>query len=400
MPRTRCGATRRRWRRRRGLCRVNSHRREASGLGIVMNGWFIIARSFPNRSFPRGRPALSGNSSASRPRARSNLLFLHQSKIVGFVRSPLRWACVLVLASLHQSPAPAQGIEQPTEIDSVALKEPITPIPAPPALDPLKVKLGERLFRDSRLSRDNSRSCVSCHDLSGNGAGRKSLDQGVDGSMLPLNTPTVFNATLSFRLGWEGRYRSLDRQIAALIEASHAMDNKLPEIVRRLNADPDTRGQFVAAYGGLPDAGNIVDAIATFERTLLTPGSRFDRWLTGDANALSPAELSGYRLFKSLGCVSCHQGVNVGGNLFQRHGIFHPLASPRPEILRVPSLRNVAATAPYFHDGSAPTLEDAVRKMGLAQLNASLTDQQVKDIVAYLGTLTGSFRGKPVGAEP
>src|SRR5262249_5575781 len=152
--------------------------------------------------------------------------------------------------------------------------------------------------------------------------------------------------------------------------------------------------------GRLPDARNIVDAIATFERTLLTPDSRFDRWLRGDASALSAREMSGYRLFKSLGCASCHQGVNVGGNLFQRHGIFHPLASPRPEILRVPSLRNVAATAPYFHDGSAPTLDDAVRKMGLAQLNASLTDQQVKDIVAYLGTLTGSFRGKRVGAAP
>ena len=104
-------------------------------------------------------------------------------------------------------------------------------------------------------------------------------------------------------------------------------------------------------------------------------------------------------MFKSLGCVSCHQGVNIGGNLFQRHGIFHPLASPKPEILRVPSLRNVATTPPYFHDGSAPTLEDAVRKMGMAQLNSTLTDQQVKAIVAYLRTLTGKYRGVPVGAR-
>jgi cytochrome c peroxidase len=105
-------------------------------------------------------------------------------------------------------------------------------------------------------------------------------------------------------------------------------------------------------------------------------------------------------LFKSLGCISCHQGVNVGGNLFERHGIFHPLASPKPEILRVPSLRNVAATAPYFHDGSAPTLEDAVRKMAVAQLNSTLTDQQVNAIVAFLQTLTGRYRGVPVGALP
>jgi cytochrome c peroxidase len=110
-------------------------------------------------------------------------------------------------------------------------------------------------------------------------------------------------------------------------------------------------------------------------------------------------ELDGYRLFKSLGCVSCHQGVNIGGNLFERHGIFHPLASPKPEILRVPSLRNVATTPPYFHDGSAKTLDDAVRKMGLAQLNSTLTDQQVKAIVAYLQTLTGNYRGAPVGVS-
>ena len=147
-------------------------------------------------------------------------------------------------------------------------------------------------------------------------------------------------------------------------------------------------------------AGKPTSTAETFERTLVTPGSRFDRWLAGDVAALSTEELDGYRLFKSLGCVSCHQGVNIGGNLFERHGIFHPLASPKPEILRVPSLRNVATTPPYFHDGSAQTLDDAVRKMGLAQLNSTLTGQQVKAIVAYLQTLTGNYRGTPVGASP
>jgi cytochrome c peroxidase len=138
----------------------------------------------------------------------------------------------------------------------------------------------------------------------------------------------------------------------------------------------------------------------SFEKTLVTPGSRFDRWLAGDSAALSSEELEGYHQFKSLGCVSCHQGVNIGGNLFQRHGIFHPLASPDPVILRVPSLRNVATTPPYFHDGSAPTLDDAVRKMGRAQLNATLTDPQVNAIVAFLHSLTGQYRGSQVGGEP
>jgi len=113
---------------------------------------------------------------------------------------------------------------------------------------------------------------------------------------------------------------------------------------------------------------------------------------------LSAEEQHGYRLFKSLGCISCHQGVNVGGNLFERHGIFHPLASPKPEILRVPSLRNVATTPPYFHDGSAPTLDDAVRRMARAQLDQTLSDEQVQAIVGFLNTLTGAYREAPVVA--
>jgi cytochrome c peroxidase len=143
---------------------------------------------------------------------------------------------------------------------------------------------------------------------------------------------------------------------------------------------------------------SLLDAIATYERSLLTPGSRFDRWLGGDSAGLSDQEMHGYRLFKSLGCASCHQGVNVGGNLFQRQGIFHPLTSPNPGILRVPSLRNVATTAPYFHDGSAPTLEDAVRRMAAAQINRTLSEPQVGAIVAFLHTLTGNYRDNPVTA--
>jgi len=167
-----------------------------------------------------------------------------------------------------------------------------------------------------------------------------------------------------------------------------------------LNADPDMAARFRDAYGHAADRASLLDAIATYERLLLTPGGRFDRWLGGDTAALTAEEQNGYALFKSLGCIACHQGVNVGGNLYQRHGIFHPLASPKPEILRVPSLRNVATTAPYFHDGSAATLGDAVRKMAAAQLDQDLSDQQVQAITAFLQTLTGTYRGAPVVAPP
>jgi cytochrome c peroxidase len=306
---------------------------------------------------------------------------------------------LLVLCGLQISPTPSGSLEQAQDGNSLA-EEPITPVPEPPTIDPLKTRLGERLFGDPRLSHDNSRSCLSCHDLGTSGASTKSQDVGLDGSMLPLNTLTLFNATLSFRFGWEGKLRTLEADVKATLENPRIMASSLAEVVEKFAADPDMLREFMAAYGGGPDAANIVDAIVSFERTLVTPGSRFDRWLAGDDAALSTGELEGYRLFKSLGCVSCHQGVNIGGNLFERHGIFHPLASPKPEILRVPSLRNVATTPPYFHDGSAQTLDDAVRKMGLAQLNATLTDQQVQAIVAYLQTLTGNYRGRPVGALP
>jgi cytochrome c peroxidase len=154
--------------------------------------------------------------------------------------------------------------------------------------------------------------------------------------------------------------------------------------------------EFRAAFGREPDSAALLGAIAAYERTLLTPGSRFDRWLAGDVNAIAAEEFAGYQLFKSLGCVSCHQGVNVGGNMYQRHGVFHPLASPKPEIVRVPSLRNVAVTPPYFHDGSAATLSRAVQEMGYAQLDRKLTDDQTKAIVTFLNTLTGTYIGKPI----
>ena len=174
------------------------------------------------------------------------------------------------------------------------------------------------------------------------------------------------------------------------------MASSVGEVLNKLREDPRTAGAFRQAYGRDPDREGFLDAIASYERSLLTPGSRFDRWLEGDRGALTAEELSGYQLFKSLGCISCHQGVNVGGNLFQRHGIFHPLGSPKPELLRVPSLRNVATTSPYFHDGSAKTLPEAVKSMGFAQLDRVLTEEQITAIVAFLKTLTGAYQGRPV----
>lgn len=309
-----------------------------------------------------------------------------------------RWVPICA-ALLLLNGVQAEG--QDVQIADVMLpteQEFITPIPPVPTADPRKVSLGERLFKDPWLSHDGTRACMSCHDVSSNGADAVERDRGVDGSLYQFNTSTVFNAALSFRIGWEGRLRSLEEHIEASLNNPILMGTSVDEVLVKLKTDPEYARAFREAYGHAPDRDSLFNAIATYERTLLTPGSRFDRWLQGDARALSSDELNGYGLFKSLGCVSCHQGVNVGGNLFERHGIFRPLASPKPEIVRVPSLRNVATTPPYFHDGSAPTLGDAVRQMGAAQLDRKLSDQQVDAIIAFLQTLTGSYRGTPVVA--
>jgi cytochrome c peroxidase len=302
----------------------------------------------------------------------------------------------IVLAYLATAP-PATAQSRSTKPRDA--REPITPIPAVPEQDPRRVMIGEQLFHDPRLSHDGTRSCASCHDLNTNGASANARDTTPRGDQLALNTPSVFNVALNFRLNWEGNFRSLEQEAEQALGNPSIMASSAHEIVAKLSADPEAVERFQNAYGHRPDRESLLDAIVSFERSLLTPDSRFDRWLAGDVNAITPDEFLGYQLFKSLGCISCHQGVNLGGNLFQRHGVFHPLGSRDPELLRVPSLRNVASTGPYFHDGSVATLPEAVKAMGVAQLDRMLTTEQIDAIVAFLNTLTGTYKGRPVTAN-
>jgi cytochrome c peroxidase len=322
----------------------------------------------------------------------------HSVRLTAIVPNAKRSIARLILAvltlcvagwSMAQAPAPQPRADE----------EPITPVPLAPAQDPRRVALGDRLFHDPRLSHDNTRSCNSCHDTSTNGASAindASAPSSSAADAVGLNIPTVFNAALNFRLNWEGDLRTLEGQIEQSLGKPQIMGSSVEEALHKLQADPDVARQFREAFGREADGAGLVGAIAAYERTLVTPGSRFDRWLEGDVNVITAEEFGGYQLFKSLGCVSCHQGVNVGGNMYQRHGVFHPLASPKPEIVRVPSLRNVTVTPPYFHDGSAATLSKAVQAMGYAQLDRKLTDDQTKAIVEFLNTLTGTYLGKPI----
>jgi cytochrome c peroxidase len=267
--------------------------------------------------------------------------------------------------------------------------QPLSPIDATLNLDSRKVALGERLFHDRRLSSSGRIACASCHDLHTNGGSAVSLKARLD-------TQTVFNAAFSYRFGWEGKFETLEAQALATLKGTMIDHGTAPErIYDRLKDDPSVAGAFESIYRQGPSEETIIDALAEFERSLVTP-SRFDRWLKGDRQSLTDIERRGYETFVRLGCVSCHQGRNVGGNLMQRQGIFRRLASPLPAIVRVPSLRNIAETAPYFHDGSAATLKVAIRRMASAQLNRDLTDEEIARIAAFLGSLTGTYNGSPV----
>lgn len=308
---------------------------------------------------------------------------------IGFGLPLLLGGCALLsLAPLLNQPDRIQP--EPLATTPRWSDEPIQPILTLPLGDPKRVALGRDLFNDGRLSGSGKLPCAACHDVATNGSlpgrGRMSLDN-----------PTVFNTGLSFRLGWQGRDRTLEDQALATLKApAIAHGVPLEQMIARLRADTGLMSRARAIYGRELDQAAVVDAIATYERSLVTPGSRFDRWLTGEQSALSAQELRGYTRFKQLGCISCHQGRNVGGNLLQRHGIFRPLAAPKPRVLRVPSLRNVGVTPPYFHDGSAPTLENAVTRMAASQLDVDLGAQDARDIAAFLRSLTGTYQGRPL----
>jgi cytochrome c peroxidase len=296
------------------------------------------------------------------------------------------------------------------------MPEPIAPIPLDQAMDPRKVALGEALFQDTRLSKDNQNACSSCHALDQGGGDGLALSRGLGDVPGKRNSPSIFNSALNFRLMWDGRFSTPEEQIEAAIHDSSVMGTSWPEIMAKLAPDQPLQKTLASIYPEGMQPETITDAIATYERSLTTPNARFDKFLRGDATAISADEREGYRLFKTYGCASCHQGVNVGGNMLQVFGVlgtpgdyFRSLGTTtQPDfglynitkteadryVFRVPSLRNVALTAPYFNDGSAATLTDAVDAMAKYQLGRKMPAQDNALIVDFLRTLTGEYRGK------
>ena len=286
--------------------------------------------------------------------------------------------------------------------------EPINPIPDHVEVDPDKVALGRDLFHDPRLSKDGTVSCASCHDLSDGGDDGRRVSLGIEGKEGVINSPTVFNSGLNFRQFWDGRAATLEDQIDDPVQSPIEMGSLWADVVSTLYEDERYPGRFSAIYSDGISRKNVKNAIAEFMRSLLTPDSPFDRWLEGDDSALNPLEKHGYALFKSYGCVSCHQGANVGGNMFQVFGVINEYFKRRGNItdadmgrfnvtgnsadrhsFKVPSLRMAAHTAPYLHDGSAATLRDAVDAMFEFQLGREAPDEDKDAIVAFIRTLAG-----------
>ncbi|MBU2704830.1 cytochrome-c peroxidase [Zooshikella marina] len=267
-----------------------------------------------------------------------------------------------------------------------------------------KAELGKMLFFDPRLSKSGWLSCNSCHNLAMGGDDNRPSSIGHQWQIGPINSPTVLNARFNVAQFWDGRAKDLQEQAGGPIANPKEMASNHQLAIKILQSIPDYQTKFEKVYGDKDISINeVTDAIAEFEKTLITPASRFDQWLLGDDSQLTLQEKEGYHLFKEKGCVACHNGVGVGGNSYQKFGVVKPYDKDKNSlgrynvtkkeedkyVFKVPLLRNIELTAPYFHDGSVWSLNEAVSLMADYQLGIKLTDNETNKIVAFLKTLTG-----------
>jgi cytochrome c peroxidase len=316
---------------------------------------------------------------------------------------------VMVLRNLEPLSKEDSTLKTFTQIvNTPSSSQSITPLPEPVELNSDKVALGFKLFMDPMLSHDNTISCSSCHNLNHGGVDNVQFSFGIHGSLAKRNTPTVFNSGFNFKQFWDGRALTLEEQVEGPLLNPSEMGSSWDEILQKLRNSPEYYKLFNEIYRekNITDK-QVTDAIATFERALVTTNSKFDNWLKGDKKALNEKQKQGFELFQSYGCISCHQGVNVGGNMFEKLGVFKDFYSNYPEgakdlgrfdithndnaknEFKVPSLRNVALTAPYLHNGSIKTLHAMIDIMATYQLGIKLPESEIQAIEAFLNSLTG-----------
>ncbi len=292
-----------------------------------------------------------------------------------------------------------------TAVAGVAMaEEPISPIAPVKEINLAQVELGKKLYFDPRLSKSGFISCNSCHNLSMGGTDNLKTSIGHNWQQGPINAPTVLNSSMNVAQFWDGRAADLKEQAGGPIANPGEMASTHTLAIDVIKSIPQYVVEFKQVFGDSEiNIDRVTQAIAEFEKTLVTPNSRFDQWLLGDKDAITATELEGYQLFKMSGCVACHNGPAVGGTSFQKMGVVEPYqAKSSAEGLaavtgkdadrfkfKVPTLRNVEMTYPYFHDGEAETLTEAVDIMGRLQLGKKFTDEENAKIVAFLKTLTG-----------
>lgn len=282
--------------------------------------------------------------------------------------------------------------------------EPIEVITPAKITEPEKVELGKMLFFEPRLSKSGFISCNSCHNLSTGGVDALPTSIGHQWQEGPINSPTVLNADFMLAQFWDGRASNLKEQAAGPIANPKEMGFTHELATETIASMPAYRARFAKVYGDEKvDIDRLTDAIAAFEKTLVTPNSPFDQYLLGKQDAISGDAKAGYQLFKDKGCVSCHNGPAVGGTMFMKMGLIKPFHTNNPAegrkgvtgkdadkfVFKVPTLRNIELTYPYFHDGSVWTLEEAVNTMADIQLGQKLTEKETKEMVAFLNSLTG-----------
>lgn len=286
----------------------------------------------------------------------------------------------------------------------------ILAIPEPTPQPTQLISLGDTLFHDTRLSSDNTISCASCHDLSHNGADRRPFSVGVGGAVGRIRAPSVYNRALDLAQFWDGRAANLKEQVDGPIHEQVEMATDWDSIIKKLQNDAEVSRQFITIFRDGITANNIRESLAAFQKTLILKDSPFDRWLSGDLSALSLKEIKGYELFRSYGCVSCHQGANVGGNMYARMGSlenyfelkgddishadlgrYNVTGNPNHRyVFKVPSLRTAALNDYFFHDSSVNSLEEAIVTMARYQLGRELPQQHIDAIASFIQSLTGS----------
>ncbi len=289
-------------------------------------------------------------------------------------------------------------------VSAVQAAEPVDPIEPVEVKNPALVELGKMLFFEPRLSRSGFISCNSCHNLATGGVDNLQTSIGDRWAQGPINSPTVLNSFGQVAQFWDGRAKTLAEQAAGPIANPLEMASTHEMAVKVIASIPGYAPYFQKAFGDSKvDINRITQAMAEFERTLVTPNARFDKWLKGDKNAITQQELNGYNLFKSSGCTICHNGAQLGGQSFQKMGVVRPYKTTNTAegvkaisgrdqdrmTFKVPMLRNIELTYPYFHDGAVWTLEESVQIMGDLQLGKRYTKQEIDDITAFLKTLTG-----------